>query len=585
MNNFLHKRALLLGVAFWALHPASVFAGDLPTGGQIIAGSGSISQNGSTLTVTQDTPHMAANWQSFSIGQGHTVNFQQPSAQAVALNRVLGSDVSVIQGALNANGKVFLINPNGVTFTPDAQVNVGGLVASTLQMDTDDFMAGHYRFAGDSTQAITNQGAINAPGGTVALIAAKIINEGQITADGGHVLMGAGAKVTLDLGGPVKLQIDEGALQTQIDQGGAIRADGGHVYLTAKAAGELATSVINHTGVTEAKTLSTGQDGSIILLGDMNVGTAHIAGELNATAPAGGDGGFIETSAAQVDIAADTTITAGSSYGKGGLWLIDPFNYIINATAAGNIVSALNTGTDVTVQTTANNASFGGTGVNANGDIKVASAITKTAGGTATLTLEAANVIDLAAPITSTSGALNLVLNADSDANGSGVVIATKGTSLNGGDLSFGVGDTAMLGGVSTLVGGDVYVGGTEQVVFRTGGGRIDLFGELIIANPDGVKFITDNGNARFYGIINGGNKYERITNGGTPYTWNDAFADAKNGTAGGDAVGDSYLATVTSRLENAVVVYVGDVASALQLQDGAWLGGRRVTGIGTDNL
>lgn len=578
-----HKCVLMLGAAVFAILPGVALANGLPSGGQVVAGTGSISQSGSTMTITQESQNMAANWQSFSIGQGHTVNFQQPSSNAVALNRVLGSDVSVIQGALNANGKVFLINPNGVTFTPDAQVNVGGLVASTLNISTDDFMAGNYRFEGDSTQAVSNSGSINAPGGTVALIAARIINDGTITADGGAVLMGAGSRVVLDLGGPVKLEVEEGALQTQIDQGGAIRADGGRIYLTAKAAGALATSVINHTGISEAKTLVTGQKGEIVLLGDMTVGTANIAGELNATAPAAGDGGFIETSAANVNIAEGTTITAGSAHGKGGLWLIDPFDYVIDAAAASNIAGALNTGTDVTIQTTVNNAAFGSTGAGANGNIKVDSAINKTAGGDATLTLEAENVIDLAAPITSTSGALNLVLNADSDANGSGVIIATKGTSLNGGNLSFGVGDTAMLGGVSTLVGGDVYVGGTEQVVFRTGGGRIDLFGELIIANPDGVKFITDNGDARFYGIINGGNKYEKIT--GVNLTWDQAFDLAKNGTAGGSAVGDSYLATITSRLENSVVVYTGGFVTGAALADGAWLGGKRVEGIGSDTI
>ncbi len=180
----------------------TVHAADLPTGGNIVAGSGSISQNGTTMTVTQDTAKMVTNWDSFSIGPGHSVHFQQPSADSVALNRVLGSDVSVIQGSLTANGKLFLINPNGVTFTPDAQVNTGSLVASTQAMKTQDFLSGNYTFEGASSNAITNKGNIAvAKGGTVALIAAKIINEGTLEAEGGNVLLGAGNKVTLDLGG------------------------------------------------------------------------------------------------------------------------------------------------------------------------------------------------------------------------------------------------------------------------------------------------------------------------------------------------------------------------------------------------
>ncbi|RJX31606.1 MAG: filamentous hemagglutinin N-terminal domain-containing protein [Oxalobacter sp.] len=257
--------ALLLSAALLA---NLAQAQQLPTGGQIVAGQGNIASAGSTMTVTQNTANMAVNWQSFSIAQGNTVNFVQPSASAVALNRVLGSDISVIQGALKANGKIFLINPNGVLFTPTAQVNVGSLVASTLNLYNADFMAGNYRFEGASSNAITNQGNITtANGGTVALIAARIVNTGKITAPQGKILMAAGSQVTLDLGGPVKIQIEEGALNAVIEQGGGVRADGGLVYLTAKAAGELATAVINHTGITEASSL-TEKGGMIVLEGD-----------------------------------------------------------------------------------------------------------------------------------------------------------------------------------------------------------------------------------------------------------------------------------------------------------------------------
>ncbi|MGN5727377.1 hypothetical protein ACNQOS_19305, partial [Acinetobacter calcoaceticus] len=84
------------------------------------------------------------------------------------------------------------------------------------------------------------------------LIAAKIENTGRIEAPRGHVLMGAGQSVTLDLGAPVKIQVEQGALNALIQQGGAIKADGGYVYLTAKAAGDLASAAINHSGITEA---------------------------------------------------------------------------------------------------------------------------------------------------------------------------------------------------------------------------------------------------------------------------------------------------------------------------------------------
>ena len=310
--------------------PLVVLAADLPTGGQVVAGSAAISQAGTTLTVTQTSGKLATDWQSFNIGVGNTVNFVQPSSSAVALNRVLGSDVSVIQGALNANGQVFLVNPNGVLFTPTAQVNVGALVASTLQLSADDFMAGNYRFSGNSTAGVKNEGRIQVgTGGTVALIAARIENTGNITAPQGNVLMGAGSVVRLDLGGPAKIEVEAGALNSLIEQGGAIRADGGLIYLTAKAAGDLASSAINHTGIAEARTLSTGAQGEIVLMGDMAKGAVNVGGTLDASAPNGGHGGFIETSAATVKIADALKVSTAAAQGLTGSWLIDPTDFTI----------------------------------------------------------------------------------------------------------------------------------------------------------------------------------------------------------------------------------------------------------------
>jgi filamentous hemagglutinin family protein len=188
------------------------FAQALPAGESVVADSGTITQAGKTLTLTQSTDKLAADWQNFNVGAGHSVNFVLPSASSVALYRVLGTDVSVIQGAINANGQVFLVNPNGILFTPTAQVNVGRLVASTLNISNADFIAGKYSFEGADLGSVTNEGAINANGGTVALIAAKIINSGSVTADRGNVLMGAGEKVTLDLGGTVKLRVTQGVI-------------------------------------------------------------------------------------------------------------------------------------------------------------------------------------------------------------------------------------------------------------------------------------------------------------------------------------------------------------------------------------
>ena len=378
-------------------------AAPLPEGGQVAAGSGSISRQGQTLTVQQTSARLALDWQSFSVGAGHTVQFVQPSAQSVALNRVLGSEVSVLQGRLQANGQVFLLNPNGILFTPGAQVQVGGLLASTLNLDTADFMDGRYALSGNSTQSVVNQGLLQAAtGGSVALVAARVENAGQIEAPQGRVLMGAGQRVRVDLGGPVPIEIDEGALQARIDQSGAIRADGGLVYLTAKAAGDLASAAINHTGITEARSLASGERGEIWLMGDMARGSVQVGGRLDASAPLGGDGGFIETSAAQVKIADGAVVSTLAASGRTGTWLIDPNDYVI-AASGGDITGAqLNSAlatSNVTIQSA---QGAGGTG----GDILVNDALNW--GSANALTLSAFRDIHINANVSASQGTLKL---------------------------------------------------------------------------------------------------------------------------------------------------------------------------------
>ena len=422
-----------------ALSPAAFAqtASVLPTGGSIVGGTGSISQSGNTLTVTQTSAKLATNWQSFSIGAGNTVNFVQPSSSSVALNRVLGNDVSVIQGAINANGQVFLINPNGVLFTPTSQVNVGGLVATTLNLSTDNFMAGNYKFEGASSNAIINQGNItasgdNGKGGTIALIAAKITNDGSLNANAGNVLLGAGSAVTLDLGGPVKLQVTQGAIDALINQGGAIKADGGLVYLTAKAAGDLASTVINHTGITEAQTLATGEKGQIYLMGDMAHGQINVGGKLDASAPHGGDGGFVETSAAKVAFANDVKVTTAAANGKTGTWLIDPTDFTI-----------ANSGGDMTAtQLSTNLGSSSVTIQSANGDIFVNDNITWSSGNTLTL-----------------SAYRNININATIDASGGsgGVVKLYYAQGGGAGDYNFGLSSTGFAGKINLQAGSNFY--------------------------------------------------------------------------------------------------------------------------------
>ena len=435
---------------------SSLVHAQLPTGGSVAVGSGSIAVNGNTMTITQATPKLVTNWQSFSVGVGKTVEFVQPSSSAVALNRVLGADVSTIQGSIRANGQVFLLNPNGVLFTPTAQVNVGGLVASTLNLSDQDFLAGKYSFEGTSPNAVVNQGQLRAAqGGAVALIAARIVNDAgaSIQADGGQVLMGAGSKVTLDLGGPVRIRVDQAALNALIEQGGAVQADGGLVYMTAKSANALSGTVINHTGVTRAQTVSTGAKGEIYLMGGVDKDKIQVGGTLDASAPNGGNGGFIETSAAQVNIAEGINITTAATAGTTGQWLIDPVDFKVKS-SGGNITGATLSGllnsNSVTIQTAAgtDTATSLYTSTTGNGDIFIQDNITKSSGAATTLTLLADRNINVGtenSTITiqgSAGSPLNLLFAARSNNAASGHVTLIKSTiKTYGGDVTIGGGN------------------------------------------------------------------------------------------------------------------------------------------------
>lgn len=246
----------------------SAFA--LPQGGVVSAGSASIANGGSSTTVTQTSQNAAINWQSFGIAAGQTVQFAQPNASSVALNRVLGPNPSNIFGNLSANGKVFLVNPNGVLFGRGASVNVGGLVASTLNITDTNLLAGKYIFSGPGSGSVVNEGTINADGGYVALLGASVSNQGVISARSGSVALASGNAMTLDMAGDklLNVKVDQGAVNALVENGGVIQSEGGTVLMTARAAGSLLSTVVNNTGVVRAQTI-TSSNGAIKLAGNL----------------------------------------------------------------------------------------------------------------------------------------------------------------------------------------------------------------------------------------------------------------------------------------------------------------------------
>src|SRR5689334_1352308 len=245
----------------------------LPADGKVVAGQATIQHTTPTsLGIHQSTDKAILNWNSFSIAANEAVRFYQPSLYSIALNRVIGVDPSVILGQLQANGRIFLINPNGILFGAGAQINVGGLLASTLQIKDSDFMAGRYLFAQDPLKGLSsviNKGEIRVSDhGFVYLIAPGVANDGLILANLGSVLLGSAQKATIDLMGDglinytlsekVASQVmgpDGKPLTSAVSNSGTIQADGGKVMLSARASGDVFESVINQSGVIRAQSL------------------------------------------------------------------------------------------------------------------------------------------------------------------------------------------------------------------------------------------------------------------------------------------------------------------------------------------
>ncbi|ART47097.1 filamentous hemagglutinin N-terminal domain-containing protein [Acidovorax carolinensis] len=397
-----------------------------PTGGVVSAGSATIGGTAGAMTITQTTPNVAINWLSFGVNAGESVRFVQPGSNSVALNRVVGADPSTILGSLSSNGKVFLVNPNGILFGAGASVNVGGLVASTLAISDANFMAAKYRFSGAGTGAVVNQGAISAAdGGYVALLGANVSNQGVIAARLGMVALAAGNAVTLDMAGDklLNITVDQGVVNALVDNGGMIQADGGQVLMTTQAAGSLLANAVNNTGVVQARTIQNVK-GTILLMGGMENGTVSVAGTLDASAPNGGDGGFVETSAAHVKVKDNVQVTTAAPLGLTGTWLIDPPDFIIGSGGdiAGSTLGAQLVTTSVTILSS---SGVSGTG----GDIFVNDAVSWTASGApTTLTLQAVRDVNVNAAITATKG--NLVVCCGRDVNVNAAITTTNGSVL-----------------------------------------------------------------------------------------------------------------------------------------------------------
>jgi filamentous hemagglutinin family protein len=172
--------------SFLFCYPSFSAAG--PTGGSVVGGSGNIHLHSLTTEIHQTSSSLALEWNSFNINSNEIVNFVQPTSSSIALNQILSTRASDIRGQINANGQVVLVNPNGIFFGPTSSVNVGGLIASGLNISTSDFMNGDYIFNEvlGTDGFVVNSGLINASlggsgGDNVALLGKQVTNKGIIS--------------------------------------------------------------------------------------------------------------------------------------------------------------------------------------------------------------------------------------------------------------------------------------------------------------------------------------------------------------------------------------------------------------------
>ena len=360
-----HMRPVALALACMGAAPA--FA-QLPTwnnfqvrGGAVAVGTPTA--GGTQLGIVQGTQRAIVDWQGFSIGPGHAVNIAQPGAASVLLNRVTGNELSTIAGSLNANGRVFLVNPNGVLFGNGASVNVGGLVASTLKMSTSDaaFMGGTERFEfkqeGTAFGTVENRGGITAHGGgTIALIGAQVSNSGSIVAQGGTAGLVSGDTVTVDFAGDglTTFKVSSG-LYSGVANSGLVQADGGRVVMMASAGSELAQGVVNTRGVLRADSLAS-RNGEIVLdSGGSAAGVTISGGVLSAAGNGAGlSGGSIDVKGRTILLQPaspdDPGVIDASGRGGGGRVLLQAHAVGGNAqTGAIAVASGSRIGADATV--------------------------------------------------------------------------------------------------------------------------------------------------------------------------------------------------------------------------------------------
>ena len=328
----------------------------VPTVTNVAAGSATVDTTGTTTTIQQTSPNAIINWSNFDIAAGNSVNITQRNATSALLNRVSGG-ATTIAGALTANGRVFIVNPAGISISSGANINVGALVASTLAITDTDFMNGNYRFTtdADATGAITNASTAlkaTADGGTVALLGANVTNSGTITARLGTIIMASGADMVLDFAGDGLTSV---VINSAIDRAlvantatGKLIAEGGNIVMSAQAASDLGAAILDQQGFVQAEALNT-RNGRVVLDGGA-IGLTQVTGTVDATSLSG-IGGSIIISGQNVALLSGVTLNATGSLGGGTIQIGASSAGSPLLTGIGGVVGDIVGGTGITAAT------------------------------------------------------------------------------------------------------------------------------------------------------------------------------------------------------------------------------------------
>lgn len=199
-------------------------ANALPVGENVVKGTASFNRNiPNRLIVNQTGDTLITDWNSFDVGSAARVSFKQPSAASVAVNRVTTGRSTEIFGAINANGQLFIVNPNGITFGAGSQVRAASIVASVIGVSDEYFSSSHIGLGEGANRLgyddiIENYGTLTATNGSVVLLASDIKNAGRITATGGDAIL-ANART-------VDLSYSEGPLISGSPRSGMIQNSG-----------------------------------------------------------------------------------------------------------------------------------------------------------------------------------------------------------------------------------------------------------------------------------------------------------------------------------------------------------------------